>query len=105
MIRKDDGVDFGIWQGIPPSKLVIPLDTHLARISRYLGLTRLKTAGWRMAIEVTRSLRELDPEDPIKYDFALCRLGILDLCTSKFDPTLCLSCELSGMCLYRDGCQ
>ncbi len=105
MIRRDDGVDFGIWKDIPPSKLVIPLDTHLARISRYLGLTCFKTAGWRMAIEVTRSLRELDPEDPIKYDFALCRLGILDLCTCKFDPTLCLSCELSGMCLYRDGRQ
>lgn len=98
MVRRDDGVDFGIWKGVPPSKLIIPLDTHLARISQHLGLTGLKTAGWRMALEVTESLRMLDPEDPIKYDFALCRLGILDLCPRNRDPALCGKCEIEGIC-------
>ncbi len=102
MVREDDGVDFGIWKEIPPSKLVIPLDTHLARISRYLGLTGLRTAGWRMALEVTESLHELDPNDPVKYDFALCRLGILDLCPKKTDPQLCAQCQLEGICRFRD---
>jgi uncharacterized protein (TIGR02757 family) len=102
MVRRNDGVDFGIWKKIPPSKLVIPLDTHLARISRHLSLTGMKTAGWRMALQVTESLRELDPLDPIKYDFALCRLGIMDLCPKKSDPQLCTQCQIEGICQFKD---
>ncbi|OGV96108.1 MAG: TIGR02757 family protein [Nitrospinae bacterium RIFCSPLOWO2_02_FULL_39_110] len=80
MVRSDDGVDFGIWDKIPPSKLIIPLDTHIARICIYLGLTRLKSAGWKMAEEITDNLKLLDPDDPVKYDFALCHLGISGEC-------------------------
>lgn len=100
MVRRDDGVDFGLWQNVSPAKLIIPLDTHVARLSRYLGLTSLSTAGWPMALEVTQSLRELDPEDPVKYDFALCRQGILDLCPKEMKPSLCASCEIEGICRY-----
>lgn len=60
-----------------PAKLIVPLDTHVVRIARQLGLTRIKQPNWRMAKEVTRRLRAFDSEDPVKYDFALCRLGVL----------------------------
>lgn len=77
MVRRSDKIDFGIWTEVSPAKLIVPLDTHVARIARQLGLTRIKQTNWRMAKEVTRRLRAFDPEDPVKYDFALCRLGIL----------------------------
>jgi uncharacterized protein (TIGR02757 family) len=79
MVRPDDGVDCGLWKRIAPSRLVLPLDTHLVRVARALGWTRRKTAGWPMALEVTARLRTLDPADPTRFDFALCRLGILGL--------------------------
>ncbi|HEY3175381.1 MAG TPA: TIGR02757 family protein [Candidatus Polarisedimenticolia bacterium] len=94
MVRPDDGVDMGLWNGVPPSKLVIPLDTHVSRISSHLGLTARRTVDWKMAIEVTSRLRELDPDDPVKYDFALCRLGILEGCPRHRDPARCGLCEL-----------
>lgn len=78
MVRRGDALDFGLWREVAPAKLVIPLDTHVARVCRRLGLTRLATTSWRMAQEVTRNLRELDPEDPVKYDYALCRYGMLE---------------------------
>ncbi len=77
MVRRGDEIDFGLWTEVSPSKLIVPLDTHVARISRQLRLTRIKQPNWRMAKEVTRRLRTFDPDDPVKYDFALCRLGIL----------------------------
>ena len=77
MVRREDEIDFGIWTEVSPAKLIVPLDTHVARIARQLGLTRIKQPNWRMAKEVTMRLREFDPEDPVKYDFALCRLGVL----------------------------
>jgi uncharacterized protein (TIGR02757 family) len=78
MIRKDD-LDFGLWNKIPPSKLVIPVDTHIAAISQQLGLTNLRNVSWRMAVDITNKLKEFDPEDPVKYDFALCHIGIRKL--------------------------
>lgn len=77
MVRRGDDIDFGIWTEVSPAKLIVPLDTHVARIARRLGLTRMKQANWRMAREVTRRLRAFDPDDPVKYDFALCRIGVL----------------------------
>jgi uncharacterized protein (TIGR02757 family) len=71
MVRDKD-IDFGIWKGVKPSQLVIPLDVHIARVSRCLGLTSRKSNDWKTALEITASLRELDPGDPMKYDFALC---------------------------------
>ena len=77
MVRRGDEIDFGIWTEVSPAKLIMPLDTHVARVVRRLGLTKIKQANWRMATEVTQRLRAFDPEDPVKYDFALCRLGVL----------------------------
>lgn len=76
MVRRKPGLDLGLWPEIPPSKLVIPLDTHIARIGRNLRLTRRKSPSWAMAEEITRALARLDPADPLKYDFALCHFGI-----------------------------
>jgi uncharacterized protein (TIGR02757 family) len=98
MVRRDDGVDFGLWDFVSPSQLVIPLDTHIARICGYLGLTSRKSPGWSMALEITESLRKLDPDDPVKYDFAICRHGILDKCPATPLPHNCAACELSGIC-------
>ncbi len=98
MARPDDGVDMGIWTGVDPARLIIPLDTHVSRIASYIGLTSRRTVGWKMAIDVTRRLRRLDPRDPVKYDFALCRLGILDQCPRARDPIKCAGCDLRSIC-------
>jgi uncharacterized protein (TIGR02757 family) len=75
MVRRDE-VDPGGWDDVPRSKLVVPLDTHMHRIGRALGFTRRKQADLRAALEITAALREFCPEDPVKYDFGLTRLGI-----------------------------
>lgn len=75
MIRKDD-VDPGCWKGISPSKLIMPVDTHIHRICRKLRLTRRKQADLKTALEITEKFRRIAPDDPVKYDFALTRLGI-----------------------------
>lgn len=75
MVRSRD-IDLGIWNKIPPSKLIIPLDIHIAKISKCLGLTKRAASNWRTAKEITESLKKLDPEDPLKYDFPLCHHGM-----------------------------
>lgn len=77
MVRKDR-VDPGGWHEVSPSRLIIPLDTHMHRICLLLGLTTRKNAGMRTAMEITGGFREIEPEDPVRYDFALTRLGIRD---------------------------
>lgn len=77
MVRKDNcGVDFGIWNKIKPSNLIIPCDLHVDRVARKLKLIDRKQTDWQTAVELTGRLREFDPQDPVKYDFALFGLGI-----------------------------
>ena len=77
MVRKDKmGVDFGVWKCIKPSELICPIDVHVARVSRKLGLIERKQTDWSTAIELTEALRSFDPKDPVKYDFALFSLGV-----------------------------
>jgi uncharacterized protein (TIGR02757 family) len=77
MVRSDNnGVDFGIWKNISPSTLISPLDVHVARVARKLDLLHRKQNDWLAAIELTVALRKLDKHDPVKYDFALFKLGI-----------------------------
>jgi uncharacterized protein (TIGR02757 family) len=77
MVRQDDnGVDFGIWNRIKPADLICPLDLHVDRVSRKLLLIHRKQTDWQTAIELTERLRQFDPLDPVKYDFALFGLGI-----------------------------
>jgi uncharacterized protein (TIGR02757 family) len=78
MVRPHDGIDLGVWKNIPSSKLVIPIDTHEARISRTLGLTKRATVNWTMAEEITAKLRAIDPADPVRFDFSLCRVGMIN---------------------------
>jgi len=75
MVRKDE-VDLGVWKSISPSELIIPLDVHLFRISRLLGMTKRNQANMKTACEVTDGFRLISPDDPVKYDFALASLGI-----------------------------
>lgn len=77
MVRKDDNsVDFGIWNRIKPADLIMPCDLHVDRVARKLNLIQRKQTDWQTAIELTERLREFDPLDPVKYDFALFGLGI-----------------------------
>lgn len=77
MVRKDDkGVDFGIWQNISPAQLVCPCDVHVERVGRKLGLISRPKTDWQMAVELTDNLKQLDPTDPVKYDFSLFGLGV-----------------------------
>ena len=77
MVRKDDkGVDFGIWKKIKMNQLVCPCDLHVERVARNMGLVSRKQTDWQMALELTDSLRQFDPEDPVKYDFALFGMGV-----------------------------
>lgn len=75
MVRKDE-IDLGIWSGIGASKLIMPVDTHIARISKKLKLVKRKSIDLKFAVELTEVMKKLDPLDPVKYDFALCHIGI-----------------------------
>jgi uncharacterized protein (TIGR02757 family) len=75
MVRQD-AIDLGLWRAVSPGRLIIPVDTHIARLSRALGLTPRRQADWRMALEITGALRVFDPDDPVKYDLSLCHLGM-----------------------------
>lgn len=79
MVRQDDkGVDFGIWQKMKPNQLLIPLDVHVDRIARQLGLLKRQQTDWKAVLELSETLRHFDPADPVKYDFALFGLGVLN---------------------------
>ncbi len=75
MVRKDE-IDTGIWKEIHPSKLIMPVDTHVGRVSKKLKLVKRKSVDLKFAIELTGKLKQFDPEDPVKYDFSLCHIGI-----------------------------
>lgn len=79
MVRKDKhGVDFGIWKKIKPAQLLIPLDVHVDRTARKLGLIKRKQTDWQTVIELTENLKQFDAKDPVKYDFALFGISVLD---------------------------
>ncbi len=99
MIRRDDGVDAGLWD-VPASRLLIPVDVHIHRLARNLGLTKRASATWDAAVEITNILRHFDPEDPVKYDFPLCHMGMLQHCPSKRDDVRCEGCGVKPVCLH-----
>jgi uncharacterized protein (TIGR02757 family) len=103
MVRGPDEVDLGVWHGVPRSALVIPLDTHVARIARHLALTDRDDMTWRTAEEITANLRRLDPADPVRFDFALCHLGMSGACPPRRDAARCAACELNAECRARAG--
>ncbi len=97
MVRPADGIDLGLWKSVSPSQLIIPVDRHIERIARMLGLTGRHTPDWKMASEITANLRLLDPLDPVKYDFSLCHLGISEGCTGQ-KGSVCINCPVEGFC-------
>jgi uncharacterized protein (TIGR02757 family) len=99
MARPADGVDLGLWK-IHPSRLVIPLDTHIQKLSRNIGLTARTAADYRAAEEITGALSRLDPHDPTKYDFSLCHLGMLQSCPSRKDIVRCEGCGVKPVCRH-----
>jgi uncharacterized protein (TIGR02757 family) len=98
MVRRD-AFDFGDWAEVSPAKLVIPLDTHVANMADALALTRLRSRTGRMAEDVTRTLRRLDPGDPVKYDFALCHTRMRGDCLGRRAP-VCEGCGLRPACRH-----
>ncbi len=98
MVRRE-APDLGLWNFVDPAKLIVPLDTHVYRIATFLGLNERKSADWKTAKAITERLARFDPADPVRYDFAICRLGILDHCSRKRKKEQC------DVCLLRDVCR
>jgi uncharacterized protein (TIGR02757 family) len=96
MVRKDE-TDTGLWKKIDKSKLIVPVDIHIGRLSKILGLYNRKTINLKTAIEITEGFSQICPQDPVKYDFALCRIGIIENCTGRKNK-YCQYCELAEMC-------
>jgi len=96
MVRRDRH-DLGAWTTVRSSQLVIPLDAHIIRVGQCLGLTSYRSPGWAMARDITQALRCFDPNDPVKYDFSLCHMSMMEHCgfaTSRRDD----ACPLRGWC-------
>ena len=102
MVRRDPP-DFGDWREVSPSKLLIPLDTHIANMAHAIRLTPLRSRTGRMAADVTETLRRLDPADPVKYDFALCHTRMRGDCLDRRDPRVCPGCGLRPVCRHWRG--
>ena len=96
MVRRD-ALDLGVWTRVPSAKLIVPLDTHVIRVGRCLRLTTYTSPGWRMARDITASLRTIDPIDPVKYDFSVCHLGMMNACGFS-RPQADSQCPLRGVC-------
>jgi uncharacterized protein (TIGR02757 family) len=99
MIRDDD-VDTGLWKRIDKAKLIVPVDVHMGRLCRILGFHDRKIISLSTAVKITEGFAEIEPADPVKYDFALSRIGILDNCTGR-RRNGCESCELFKFCSRR----
>jgi uncharacterized protein (TIGR02757 family) len=97
MVRRDR-LDFGLWTAIPTDRLIVPTDTHIHLIARRLRLTQRRTANWTTAREITRQLARFDPRDPVRFDYALCRIGIFGICQAVEARSRC------GECLAEEAC-
>ena len=96
MVRTE-APDVGLWK-LPSHKLIIPLDTHIHRIARFVGLTHRTDGSWRTAQEITRNLKKIDPADPVRFDFALAHLGISGACKGRRIASICDPCGLLDVC-------
>jgi uncharacterized protein (TIGR02757 family) len=101
MVRKDD-VDPGLWKSVDSAKLIVPLDVHMFRLCKTLGLCERREASLAAAVQITERFSEIEPNDPVRYDFALSRIGILENCTGKCRSG-CELCELFEFCDHRQA--
>lgn len=99
MIRPADGIDLGLWK-VPAARLLIPVDVHIHKLSRNLGLTRRRDLSWKTSVEITRALSRLDPSDPTRYDFSLCHMGMVQRCPSRADAARCEGCGVRPVCVH-----
>ena len=99
MVRDDD-VDAGLWKSIDKSKLIVPIDVHMGRLCRILGFHNKQTASLSTAVKITECFAEIEPADPVKYDFALSRIGIVENCNGQY-RNACKHCELFPFCRQR----
>lgn len=97
MVRRD-AVDLGVWTRVRPAQLIVPLDTHVIRLGKCLRLTRYTSPGWKMAADITASLRVLDPVDPVRYDFSICHIGMMNACGYGKK-------QADGQCPLRGSCR
>jgi uncharacterized protein (TIGR02757 family) len=97
MVRRDR-LDFGLWTGIPTDRLVIPTDTHIHLVARRLRLTRRRAADWATARQITRKLARFDPGDPVRFDYALCRIGVFGICRASIARSRCHDCLAQEAC-------
>jgi uncharacterized protein (TIGR02757 family) len=110
-VGRRDSLDLGLWQtgsrllskeqkrgAVRPSQLLMPLDTHTGQLAQLLGLTHRRSLGFRAVLEVTSALAEVDPADPVRFDFSLARLGIMDLCQKRYRVEICSKCTLLPVC-------
>ncbi len=100
MVRPADGVDLGLWSDLGAHRLVMPTDVHVHKLARNIGFTDRASANWDTAQEITHALRVFDPDDPTRYDFALCHLGMVQRCPSKRDPVRCDGCGVKPICRH-----
>jgi uncharacterized protein (TIGR02757 family) len=96
MVRHDE-VDIGLWRRVDRAKLIVPVDVHMGRLCRILGFHDDKTISQFTAVKITTAFAKIEPTDPVRYDFGLSRIGILESCTGQHRPA-CKSCELYGIC-------
>jgi uncharacterized protein (TIGR02757 family) len=99
MVRPADGIDLGLWR-VSPRLLLCPVDTHIHKLAKNLGLTKRKDVSWETAEEITHALSRIDPDDPVKHDFSLCHLGMLQRCPSKRDAKKCAGCGVKPVCRH-----
>ena len=96
MVRDDD-VDLGLWKSVDKAKLIVPVDVHMARLCRILGFHNRKAVSLSTALEITKNFSQIEPADPVKYDFALTRVAIVEDCDGNYRPS-CRDCELFELC-------
>jgi len=101
MVRGPNEADLGLWRDrVDTAKLLIPVDVHIHKLARNLGLTARNTANWQTADEITAALRTFDARDPVRFDFALCHMGMVQRCPSKRDPVRCDGCGVRPVCRH-----
>ena len=102
MVRPSDGIDLGLWP-VPPRRLLMPVDVHIHTLSRNLGFTRRPDVSWKTAVEITAALARYDADDPTRYDFSLCHMGMLQRCPSRKDAVRCEGCGVKSVCIRWRG--
>ena len=104
MVRPADGIDLGMW-AVPTQRLLVPVDVHIHKLARNLGLTKRRDLSWKTSVEITRALARFDGADPTRYDFSLCHMGMVQRCPSRPDDKRCEGCGVRPVCVHWGGSQ